>query len=372
MPEFSNILVAPAGFKGVLPSAGVAGAIKEGILAARPDASVTTLPMADGGIGTVDVVAEALGGQMVEVEVAGPLGDTVKAKYTIIEDGQTAVLEMAAAAGWALVLENARDPLRATTRGVGQMIAHAVGKGCKRIIIGLGDSATVDVGVGMASELGVGFLDDRGEAVVPLPKNFSRISRIDMSGLAPELAGIKFTAYADVMNPVIGPAVRVYGPQKGVTGEMMPALEAGVERIVEIMESELGLRLHDEPMTCAAGGLGAGIRAFLNGSLMRGASSIAKLIGLEVSIQNSDLVITGEGRLDRQSFYGKAASEVAALAVNNGKPCWAVIGGVEDADIARRGGIEKIIEISHRQVPSTSEKARSLIIKKVREEFSRV
>lgn len=358
-----NILISPAPFKGILSGMEAANAIKEGVLVAQPGADVKVLPMSDGGTGTVLAVHKAQGGKLRELEVSGPMGQIVKAAYTIINKGKTAVIEMASAAGYIYMSKGDIDPLLATTGGVGQLILDAARQGCSEIIIGLGDSATVDVGIGMISGLGAKFLDSHGEEVVPIPKNFSDISRIDMSEIDPLIRKIKFYGYADVVNPVLGPngAVRVYGPQKGVSPEMIPELEAGVTRMIELMESEFEMRLHDEPMTGAAGGLGAGIMAFSNGSLLRGASAIAKLINLESEVKKTDIVITGEGKLDKQSLSGKAVSKVLELAVKNNKPCWAVVG----KSTLTESKFEKIFEISPNRVPESAEEAVKMVTEQV-------
>jgi glycerate kinase len=375
MPNyFTNLLISPAPFKGLLFASSAAEAIKTGILLAQPSANVKVLPMADGGMGTVSAVYDALGGDLIELEVCGPYGEIRSAKYVLIGGGDVAVIEMASAAGFIHAPDKKLDPMHATTGGVGRLIADAARRGCKKIIVGLGDSATVDLGLGMMSELGAKFFDSSGAEVVPIPDNFSKIDKIDMSGISHDLIEIEFFGYADVANSIVSGggsgAIRIFGPQKGVTTEVMPKLESGVDHIVSIMEENFEIKLRDEPMTGAAGGLGVSIMAFLKGSLVQGSSAIAVLIGLEEQIKSADLVITGEGRLDKQSLLGKVVSEVASHAIDNGKLCWAVVGKNEDPDVAKHCGIETVIEISPDNIPSSSKEAFDLIRKAVAEKFA--
>jgi len=371
MSNISNILVAPAGFKGLLTATEVAESIRDGLLEISPELKIDLLPMADGGAGTVDVLSRSLTGTIEVTAVTGPLGKSVSARYLRVDDGQTAIIEVASAAGYAMVSPSDQNPLCANTHGVGELIRDAIGKGCSKIVVGLGDSATIDCGIGMALALGYRFLDSKGRDVLAFPNNFSQIRLIDETYRMREIDDVEFIGFADVLNPVIGGegAVRVFGPQKGVLGDMLNVLENGVERMIEIMESKFDMRLYNEPMTGAAGGLGAAVRAFLGGRLVRGAASVAKLIDLETAVCGADLVITGEGKMDEQSFGGKVASEVVVTAVNHEKPCVAVVGKADDEQLCRDRGFSKVIEISPNVVPSTKEDARHLIVEAVKEKL---
>jgi glycerate kinase len=325
-----KIVVAPNAFKGCLSASGAARAMAVGIRRAFPEAEIVTVPVADGGDGLVDVAAEALGGTMQRVRVTDALFDPLAAAFCYVEADRFAAIEMALASGLALVPVGRRDPMRTTTYGTGELIAAALDLGVARIGVGIGGSATNDGGVGMASALGVRFLDDAGAEVRPVGGELARIHRIDMAGLDPRLRHVRIEAVCDVDNPLCGPsgAAHVYGPQKGATAEQIRLLDEGLAHLADLIERDLGLKVRDMPGAGAAGGLGAGLHAFLGAEIRRGVDLVLDLVGLDAKLAGADLVLTGEGQIDFQTAYGKAPAGVGAAASRRRIPCVAIAGGV--------------------------------------------
>jgi glycerate kinase len=326
-----RIVVAPQEFKGSLTAVQAAQAIADGLRCALPDAELVLVPMADGGPGTVEAVVVAKNGRWQSTAVRGPLGAPVDAAWGII-DGDTAVIEMAAASGLVLVPESQRDPRIASTYGTGQLIAAALAAGCCRIIVGMGGSATNDGGAGVAQALGARLLDDDGRDLSPGGAALARLARIDVSGLDPRLNQAGVFAATDVFNPLCGPqgASAVYGPQKGATPEMVRELDAALAHYAAVIERDLGLRVTDVAGAGAAGGLGAGLVAFLKAEIVPGAKLVADAVGLEQRMADADLVIAGEGRLDAQTGFGKAPWEVARVAREAGLPVIAIAGALRE------------------------------------------
>jgi glycerate kinase len=326
-----RIVVAPQEFKGSLTAVQGARAIADGLRGALPDAELALVPMADGGPGTVEAVVVAKGGRWQKTGVRGPLGAPVEAAWGIVDD-DTAVIEMAAASGLVLVPEGERDPRIASTYGTGQIIAAALAAGCRRLIVGMGGSATNDGGAGVAQALGAHLLDDAGQDLPPGGAALARLARIDVSGLDRRLRQARLFAATDVFNPLCGPqgASAVYGPQKGATPDMVCELDAALAHYAAVIERDLGVRVLDAAGAGAAGGLGAGLVAFLGAEIVPGAKLVAETLGLERRIAGAGLVITGEGRLDSQTGFGKAPWEVVRLARQAGVPVIAIAGAVRD------------------------------------------
>jgi glycerate kinase len=301
-----------------------------GIHRAFSEAEIVTVPVADGGDGLVDVALEALGGTMQRVRVTGPLFEPVDAAFCYVEADRFAAIEMALASGLALVPVDRRDARRTTTYGTGELIAAALDLGVARIGVGIGGSATNDGGIGMASALGVRFLDEAGAEVSPVGGELARIQRIDMAGLDPRLRHVQIEAVCDVDNPLCGPAgaAHVYGPQKGATAEQIRSLDEGLGHLADIIERDLGIEVRDMPGAGAAGGLGAGLHAFLGAEIRRGVDLVLDLVGLDEKLAGADLVLTGEGQIDFQTAYGKAPAGVGAAASRQCIPCVAIAGGV--------------------------------------------
>jgi len=344
-----KIVVAPDSFKGSLTAIEVSDAIEQGIREVFPEAEIVKIPMADGGDGTVQCLVNATGGRILREKVTGPLGGEVLASYGILGDKKTAVIEMAEASGLTLVPENQRNPLITTTYGTGQLIKAALDQGCRKMIIGIGGSATNDGGAGMVQALGVELLDKDGEEIDFGGGELKKIFRIDTKYLDNRLSETKVLIASDVSNPLCGPkgAARVYGPQKGATPEMIKKLDESLAYFAEIIKRDLNKDVKDIPGAGAAGGLGASLMAFLDAELRPGIEIIIEIVKLEQAIKNADLVITGEGKIDSQTIYGKAPIGVAKIAKKYDIPVIAVAAIIgDDADIVHQYGINTLIKIS--------------------------
>jgi glycerate 2-kinase len=307
-----KIVAAPNPFKGSLGAPAAAGAIAEGVRRAVPGAEVLEIPVADGGEGTVEALVAARDGESLNVTVEGPLGDLVDATFGLIDAGQTAVVELAASSGLTLVAPERRDPRLASTYGFGQVLEAARNQGVQRIIAGIGGSATNDGGAGMAQALGFRLLDADGKDLGRGGAALARLDRIDASGADPGWQDIEVEVAVDVTNPLTGPegATAVYGPQKGATPELVEELEAALDRFAEV----IGREVADRPGAGAAGGAGAGLMYFLGARLTRGAPLVVEAAGLDEALRGAWAVLTGEGRVDVQSTYGKGPVEVARRA----------------------------------------------------------
>ena len=325
-----TILIAPNSFKESLDAIAAAGAIEGGVLSACPGANIIVKPIADGGNDTVRIVCDALHGSIRTFTVRDPLNRPVSAGIGIIEEGDSAVIEMAQASGLHLVRPADRAPLSSSTAGLGELIRNARDLGCRRIVIGLGGSATVDCGLGMAHELGYRFRDRDGKILPPVPTSFKKIARIDPSGLESDISRVEFLCACDVTNPLLGDegGLRIYGPQKGLRQEEIPTIEDGVANLVDVIERDLHVSHEESPGAGAAGGLGAGCRAFLGARLVPGAELIMDIIHMEEAVRRADLVLTGEGKLDEQSAFGKGIAVLSRMAAAEGKPVVALVGAV--------------------------------------------
>lgn len=332
-----RVLICPQEFKGSLTAIEAAAAIAAGVRATIPEAEVVELPMADGGPGTVAIVARATGAILVRHTATGPLGDPVAATYALLErDGRPplAVIEAAAAAGLVLVPPERRDPARATSAGVGEQIRHAITGGAREVIVGVGGTATNDGGAGAAQALGLRLLDDNGASLPRGGLALARLARVEAQAgaLAEETRSLDLRIAVDVQNPLLGPAgaTAVYGAQKGVADWQAPAFDAALARWAQRLREDLGSDVAAQPGAGAGGGIPTGLLAACpRGRIESGAALVANAIGLRAAIAAADLVITGEGALDGQTAYGKAVAYVAALAAESGTPCLAVAGIVE-------------------------------------------
>ena len=343
-----SVLIASDSFKGSVSSMGVADLLEQGIRRVAPDCAVRKFAIADGGEGTVEAIVSATQGQIREVEVSGPLGDTVTAHYGFIGE-DTAILEMAEASGITLIEQNSDNARRASTWGVGQVILDAVDHGARRIFIGLGGSATSDGGAGMAKALGVRFLNAEGEEIPCGLVGLSELASIDTSGMTDRLKDIEVIALTDVTNPLTGPdgAVYVFGPQKGIPADDVARLDGWMARYAEILNATVGRAVDAVPGSGAAGGLGAALVAFCGARIQRGIETLLDIIGLEEAMEGVDLVITGEGRMDSQSAYGKAPVGVAKRAKRHGIPVVAVVGGrADDLGDVYDAGIDLVLSIA--------------------------
>ncbi len=343
-----KVVIAPDSFKESLSAPEVAEAVSRGWLRARPDDETLLRPMADGGEGTVDAVLAARPGERRELLVCGPLEQSVTAHWGWLEDA-TAVIEMAAASGLHWVPEGKRDATRTTSRGTGELIRAALDAGAKKIIIGLGGSATNDAGLGLLQALGVSFLDGEGSELGAGGAQLAQLERIDLSGLDPRLGAVEFEVAADVNNPLCGPhgASAVFGPQKGANPAQVQQLDSALERFAEVAAQALGQDHRLFPGVGAAGGLGFACRAFLKARFRPGIELIAELSELEPALTGASLVITGEGRLDGQSLHGKTPVGVAHVARRAGVPVIALAGSVgEGLAELREVGIEAAFSLA--------------------------
>ena len=324
----STVVCAPDSFKECLSAASVARAMALGVRDAVPSLDVIEIPMADGGEGTVEALLATRHGEWVGATVTGPNGTPIDAEYGLIDHGRTAVIEMAAASGLALVPEPKRDALTATTRGTGELIADALDRGCNHILVGLGGSATTDGGAGMAAALGAKFLDDQNRELPEGGGALAQLAAIDISGIHPKLKQCKVEAACDVHNPICGPhgAATVYGPQKGATPEMVRRLDAGLAHYAACIKDQLGIDIKEVEGGGAAGGTAAGLIVFAGAILRPGLDMVASACGLETAIANAALVFTGEGCMDHQSANGKTPVGVGRLAARYDVPCIAIVG----------------------------------------------
>ncbi|MBR5812118.1 MAG: glycerate kinase [Alistipes sp.] len=326
-----RITVAVDSFKGSLSSREVAEAVEQGIVAVLPDCEVRKVSIADGGEGTVEAMVENLSGEWAEVEVRDPLMRPIKVRYGVVDDGRTAVMEMSAASGLPLLAVGERNPLKTTTYGTGQMIADAVKSGARRLLIGIGGSATNDAGVGMLAALGFRFYDIEDEPLSGGGEILQRIARIDGEGVMPQLAECEFVVACDVKNPLYGEsgAAYVFAPQKGADEAMVQELDKGLRNFARVVADYCGEDLSSLPGAGAAGGLGFAFKALLGAELRPGIEMVLDAIDFASIIEGSDLVITGEGKIDRQTVMGKAPSGVLRVAQSQEIPTVAIGGAVE-------------------------------------------
>ena len=353
-----RIVVSMDSFKGSLTSLEAGNSVHDGIRKADPSACVTVCPMADGGEGTVEALRQGLGGDAVTVSVLGPLGASVAAAYCVLPDRRTAVMEMAAAAGITLVDPRKRDVRRATTYGVGQLILDAIARGCRHFILGIGGSATNDGGTGMLAALGYEFLDLNGQKIPLGAGGLEQLHRISAENVLPELAECTFRIACDVTNPLCGSngCSAVFGPQKGATQDMIPKLDAWLRNYGKLAKTVSEKADPDYPGAGAAGGLGFAFLTFTNATLEPGVEIILSETGLEEKIRSADIVVTGEGRLDRQTVMGKAPIGVAKLAKKHDKKVIAFCGCIgEGAEACLAHGIDAYFPIVQTSV--TTEEA---------------
>lgn len=325
-----KIVLIPDSFKGTLSSVEVCRVLRGCVELRLPGCEVRAIPVADGGEGSVDAFLAALGGEKVHARVAGPFFEPVESFYGLTDGGKTAIVEMAACAGLPLAGER-RDPVLTTTYGVGELIALAVEGGARKIILGLGGSATNDAGCGAAAALGVRFFDRTGTPFVPTGGTLGEVERIDVSAARERLRGVEITTMCDIDNPMYGEngAAYVFAPQKGAGPEQVRALDAGLRRLAGVMRRELGMDFAELPGAGAAGAMGAGVTAFLGASRQSGIESVLNAVDFDSAAADADLIFTGEGRLDSQSLRGKVVIGVARRAKRLGKRVIAIVGGAE-------------------------------------------
>jgi len=325
-----KIIIAPDSFKGSLSALEVCENIEIGIRKVFKSAEIVKVPMADGGEGTVQSLVDATGGKLINLKVKGPLLKSVDAFYGILGDGNTAVIEMAAASGITLISKEERNPMKTTTYGTGEMIKHALDKGCRNFIIGIGGSATNDGGAGMLNALGVKLLDENGEEIGYGGGSLDKLCVIDISKIDSRIKVSNIVAACDVDNPLCGErgATCIFGPQKGADENMIITLDKNLSHFADMVDKYLGVSIIDYPGAGAAGGLGGGLLAFLNAKLQSGVNIVIETTALEDKLKDADLVITGEGMIDYQTQYGKTPYGVAMLSKKYDIPVIAIAGSI--------------------------------------------
>ena len=351
-----RIVIAPQAFKQSVAARAAALAIQRGVLQAVPDADTVLIPVADGGDGTLAALIDTTAGLYFTTPVTGPLGDEITAQWGVMGDGQTAVIEMALASGLALIPDDRRNPGVATTYGTGQLIAAALDAGYTRIIVGLGGSATNDGGTGMASALGVRFLDAAGNELPPGGAALANLAHIDTSGAHPALSAATLIGATDVTNPLCGDtgASAIFGPQKGATPAMVAELDACLSNLARVIQADLGFDVLETPGTGAAGGLGAGLIAFAGCDLRSGIDMVCDALDFDRHAANADLVITGEGRADRSTAFDKAPVGIARRSKAPGVPTLLLAGSLGPGyETLYQHGIDAIIPIA--EEPTTLE-----------------
>ena len=371
-----KILIAPDSFRGSLSSSEAAIYLEKGIRKIFPDSEIICVPLADGGEGTVEAIVTGTSGRIIETSVHDPLMRIITSRFGITGDGKTAVIEMANASGVEILTKDERNPWITTTYGTGELIKAALDKGCERILIGIGGSATNDGGSGMACSLGVKFLDEKGN---PVPGEGGRLKdmvKIDMNGLDPRISSTEIISACDVNNPLTGGegAAHVFGPQKGADKLMVKKLDENLHHFAIMIKNVLSKDVENIPGAGAAGGLGAGLMAFLNARLVNGFEIISEIVQLEKKIQQADLVITGEGKIDFQTQFGKTVFGTAKLAQKYNRPVIAVAGSVEQgSEILYEKGIDAMVSIMDK--PMSLEEAvenAPLLLEKTGERIARL
>ncbi len=343
-----KVVLIPDSFKGTLSSTQICDVMKEKINKHFPECDVISIPVADGGEGSVECFLTALGGEKVYTAVKNPYFEDMTSFYGLIDNGQTAVIEMASCAGLPLV-EGRKNPQKTTTYGVGELILHALNSGCKKIIVGLGGSCTNDGGVGAASAIGVKFFDNKGEEFIPTGGTLIDIDKIDVSNVNENIKNIEIVTMCDIDNPMYGKngAAYVFGPQKGATPEVVEELDKGLINLCSVIERDLSIDLKNVPGGGAAGAMGAGMIAFFNSKLEMGIETVLNTVKFDEIIEDADMIFTGEGKIDSQSLRGKVVIGVAKRAKMKNVPVTVVVGGADnDVEEAYEIGVSSIFTIN--------------------------
>lgn len=345
-----KFIILPDSFKGTISSIGVANVMKSSIKNHFPEAEIISIPVADGGEGSVDAFLSALDGDRIDIICSGPYFEKINAYYGLIDNGNTAVIEMASAAGLPLVGDR-KDPSKTTTYGTGEMIRDALGRGVKKIIIGLGGSATNDAATGCLSALGVKFLNKDNMVFIPTGESLDLIKGIDLSGLDKRISKTDIEVMCDIDNPLYGEngAAYIFGPQKGADVAMVKSLDSNLKYFSKITEEYLNLDLKDLPGAGAAGGMGYGIASYLGGSLKMGIDIVLDTVNFDQNLKDTDIVFTGEGNLDSQSLSGKVVIGISRRCKKANVPVIAVVGGVsDDIESVYEEGVTSIFSINRR------------------------
>lgn len=353
----NNFLIVPDSFKGTLSATEVCEAIETGIRAALPDAVIRKIPVADGGEGTVDALLSSVGGRKIQLSVCGPRGRQIKSFYGILDNGK-AVIEMAAAAGLPLLSESERDPRLTTTYGVGELMADAITRGCKEILLGLGGSCTNDFGCGAAAALGAKFYREDGESFIPTGGNLSEIAFYDLTELKRQLSGVKIKVICDIDNPTYGEtgAAYVFAPQKGADADMVRLLDDNLKALGKRIHSQQQIDVQGIRGGGAAGAMGAGMAVFFGAALVSGIDAVLDAVNFEALAADCELIFTGEGKFDRQSLSGKVCIGVARRAKKMQIPVIVLCGGIgADIRAAYDLGVNAVFSIN--RLPQTLEES---------------
>lgn len=357
----NKVILIPDSFKGTMSSQEVCNIMKENILKYYPECEAISIPVADGGEGSVDAFLEAVGGEKIYKEVTGPyFGEKVKGYYGILP-GNIAVLEMAAAAALPMVGDR-KDPSKTTTYGVGELLLDVAKRGVDRIIIGLGGSATNDAACGLASAVGISFLDKDGNKFIPVGGTLDKVARIDLSTMDESLKKIPITTMCDIDNLFYGPegAAAIYGPQKGADPEMVKDLDGKMKKLAEVIKNNLGVDVQSIPGSGAAGGMGGGMRAFFNSNLQMGIETVLETVHFDKLLDGADYVYTGEGKIDGQSLRGKVVIGVAREAKKKNVKVIAVVGDIGDnIENAYTEGVSAIFSINRVALPYKEQRPRA-------------
>lgn len=349
-----KILVAPDSFKGSLSAMEICNITETVAKEVFQNCEVVKLPVADGGEGTVESILETLSGKEMIIEVSNPLGKRIKSNYGIFNNDK-AIIEMASASGLPLIKTNERDVLNSNTYGTGELILDAIKNGAKKIYLGIGGSATNDLGIGCLASFGVKFLDADKKEVNPVPANFKKIVEIDSSSISKDVLDAEFIIMCDVTNPLLGKdgATYIYGKQKGIDEKDMPEFEEGMAHLCKVIEEKTKVTISTREGCGASGGLGAGLLAFTNASMQSGVDTILEILEFNDKLKGANLVITGEGRMDNQSAFGKVAFGVGSLCKASNIPCIAVVGGLGD-------GYEDMYQHGITSIMTTTDKIMSI------------
>lgn len=345
-----NILIAPNAFKNSLNAAAAAGAIREGLLQSKLNCTCTCFPVADGGDGTAELIIQQCGGEIITVEVYDPLGRKIQASFGLIEDGNTAVIEMADASGLRLLNIDELNPLHASTYGTGELIVAALNKGVSKIIMGIGGSATVDGAVGMLQALGIRFTDAHGNDLKGMPESLVDLDVVDLSGLDKRILNCELVILCDVENTLLGAngAASVFGPQKGAVGDNIQKLERSLAKFRDVTFSQTGLDMAVIKHGGAAGGTAAGLAAFVNANLVNGIDHFLYITGFEEALGNANLVITGEGSIDAQTLHGKGPFGVAQKAKEKKIPVIGLAGKVPvETNVQLQQYFDVLLSVNH-------------------------
>ncbi|NQV17942.1 MAG: glycerate kinase [Armatimonadetes bacterium] len=361
-----KIVIAPDSFKGSLTSQEAADTIAKSFLKIFPQAEIEKIPLSDGGEGTTQILINATKGKIYSEFVTSPIGEKINTNYGILGDRKTAVIEMAAASGLSLVPIEKRNPLFTTTFGTGELIKAALNKGCRKFIIGMGDSATTDAGAGLAQALGVKLLTEENQEIPLGGIGLKKLQRIDISNIDKRILESEITVACDVNNPLTGPSgtASVYSVQKGASKDDVKKLELYLINFAEVVKRDLGKEIQSVPHSGAAGGLAAGLLAFFDAQLKSGFEVVSNILNFPERIKDADLVITGEGKIDAQTLKGKTPIEVAKIAGENNIPVIAIAGIIGDgADKCLKAGIEAIFSLTSKKTGTekTLEKAKLLL-----------